>query len=52
VTIDGDTLSDGTVTLRHRDSMEQEKVTLDELVQVIQARSESWERPQPLAALE
>jgi len=52
VTIDGDTLSDGTVTLRHRDSMEQEKVTLDELVQVIQARSASWERPQPLATLE
>ena len=52
VTIDGDTLSDGTVTLRHRDSMEQEKVALDELVQVIHERTAAWERPVPQAGPE
>ena len=31
VTIDGDTMSDGTVTVRDRDSMQQEKVSVDRL---------------------
>ncbi|MFK7817417.1 MAG: glycine--tRNA ligase [Planctomycetaceae bacterium] len=32
ITIDGDTMSDGTVTIRDRDSLEQEKVPFDEVV--------------------
>ena len=35
VTIDGETLSDGTVTLRERDSMEQRRVKPDELVDLV-----------------
>ncbi len=31
VTVDGQTLTDGTVTVRHRDSMQQERVALDKL---------------------
>ena len=32
ITIDGDTMSDGTVTIRDRDSLEQEKVPFEEVV--------------------
>lgn len=35
ITIDHDTLEDNTVTVRHRDSMEQERVTVDELTAYI-----------------
>ena len=35
VTIDGETLSDGTVTLRERDSMEQRRVKPEELVDLV-----------------
>jgi glycyl-tRNA synthetase len=31
ITVDGETLSAGTVTVRHRDSMQQERVALDRL---------------------
>ena len=31
ITIDFDTLEDGTVTIRDRDSMEQERIKIDEL---------------------
>ncbi|MDE5610091.1 MAG: hypothetical protein K2I66_06895, partial [Bacteroidales bacterium] len=31
VTVDSDTLSGNTVTVRHRDSMEQERVSVDRL---------------------
>ena len=38
ITIDFQTLEDGTVTLRDRDSMEQERVHLDKLVKTFQER--------------
>ncbi|MCL1796651.1 MAG: glycine--tRNA ligase [Clostridia bacterium] len=38
VTIDFDTLNDGAVTVRHRDSMEQERVPRDQLRQYIEER--------------
>jgi glycyl-tRNA synthetase len=46
VTIDGDTLEKGTVTLRHRDSMEQETLPAGELVAAIRERIDSWTRPE------
>ena len=38
LTIDGDTMHDDTVTLRDRDSMDQERVAADQLVSVLQQR--------------
>ena len=38
ITIDGDTLSDKTVTLRDRDSLEQIRVKLDDVVEEIESR--------------
>ena len=38
VTVDGDTLTDGTVTLRYRDTMEQERVPIDKLREIIEDR--------------
>ncbi len=38
VTIDGDTLADGTVTLRDRDSLEQSRLPMSEVVDEIQRR--------------
>ena len=35
ITVDGESLSDGTVTLRERDSMEQRRVSPDEVVSII-----------------
>ncbi len=35
ITVDNDSIDNGTVTIRHRDSMEQEVVVIDELVQWI-----------------
>lgn len=35
ITVDHDTLSDGTVTIRHRDSMEQQRVAIDDLKSII-----------------
>ena len=32
ITVDFDTLEDGSVTLRHRDSMEQERMTMEDLL--------------------
>ena len=32
VTVDFDTLEDGCVTIRHRDSMEQERIAIDQLL--------------------
>jgi glycyl-tRNA synthetase len=46
VTVDGQTLEDGTVTLRDRDSLEQERVPADELGDLLTARlEESWRSP-------
>jgi glycyl-tRNA synthetase len=35
ITVDHDTLKDNTVTIRHRDSMEQERVNIDDLQKII-----------------
>lgn len=35
ITIDHQTLEDGTVTLRHRDSMEQKRVSVDEVERIL-----------------
>jgi glycyl-tRNA synthetase len=46
VTIDHQTLEDGTVTVRDRDTLAQERVAIDELPAVLGARlATPWERP-------
>ncbi len=50
VTVDGDTLQDGTVTLRERDSMSQERVPADQLVAILEERIAAWRRPEPAPA--
>jgi glycyl-tRNA synthetase len=46
VTVDGQTLEDGTVTLRDRDTLEQERVPADELGELLTARlEEPWTTP-------
>jgi len=46
VTVDGETMTDGTVTLRERDSLKQERVPADELVPMLTARlAEDWVSP-------
>lgn len=45
VTVDGQTLQDGTVTLRDRDSMAQERVHRDELAAVLERKIAAWRRP-------
>ncbi len=35
ITVDHDTLKDNTVTIRHRDSMEQERVKIEDLREII-----------------
>ncbi|HEX2467012.1 MAG TPA: glycine--tRNA ligase [Solirubrobacterales bacterium] len=46
VTVDGQTLEDDTVTLRDRDSLEQERVPADELADLLAARlEEPWTSP-------
>ena len=44
VTVDGDTLADDVVTVRHRDSMEQERVKVDELVGYLYQAIGAWTR--------
>ena len=46
VTIDGDTLEDDVVTVRHRDSMEQDKVKVSELAAFIDQAIRDWKRPE------
>jgi glycyl-tRNA synthetase len=46
VTVDGDTLTDGVVTVRDRDSMEQVKVEVDKLVPWLFEAMSSWTRPE------
>jgi len=45
ITVDGDTLREDFVTVRHRDSMEQERVAVKDLVGHLYAANESWKRP-------
>jgi glycyl-tRNA synthetase len=44
VTIDGDTLADGTVTVRERDTMDQERVGAAGLEAHLRDRVQSWKR--------
>ncbi|MCA8942799.1 MAG: glycine--tRNA ligase [Planctomycetes bacterium] len=44
VTVDGDTLADGTVTVRDRDSMTQERIAADEIVGSLKQRVADWKR--------
>ncbi len=43
ITVDGDTLADGTVTLRDRDSMEQERIPVENVRRVIEDRIAAWQ---------
>ena len=45
VTVDGDTLSDDIVTVRHRDSMEQDKVAIGALGEYLRTAIRGWKRP-------
>ena len=45
VTIDGETLKNDVVTVRHRDSMAQESVKVTELEAYLRAAMRSWKRP-------
>jgi glycyl-tRNA synthetase len=38
ITVDGETHVSGTVTIRHRDSMQQERVSLDRVGEYVKAR--------------
>lgn len=42
VTIDYESVTDNSVTLRERDTMAQERVSIDRLVEVIQAKIKNW----------
>lgn len=44
VTIDYDTLTNHTVTIRHRDKMEQERVSAENLVRYIEEKFENWNK--------
>ena len=44
VTVDGETLDDGTVTLRDRDAMTQDRVNPDQLVAILKERIANYER--------
>ncbi len=46
VTVDGDTLADGVVTVRDRDSMEQVKVEVSQLVPWLLEAMSNWTRPE------
>ena len=45
VTVDGDTLKDDVVTVRHRDSMEQDRVKVPELAAWLGQAVRTWKRP-------
>ena len=46
ITVDGQTLEDGTVTLRDRDSLEQERVQAEEIAERLAAKlAEPWQSP-------
>ena len=40
ITVDHQSLEDNTVTIRHRDSMEQERVALEEVERIIQEKTD------------
>ncbi|HYE94928.1 MAG TPA: glycine--tRNA ligase [Rubricoccaceae bacterium] len=43
LTVDGQTLEDGTVTLRDRDSMQQERIPAERAVEALQGRIDAWQ---------
>ena len=47
VTVDGNTMSEDVVTVRHRDSMEQDKVAIADLRAYLEEASRNWVRPTP-----
>jgi glycyl-tRNA synthetase len=47
ITVDGDTLSEDVVTVRHRDSMEQENVPVADLREYLEEASRRWVKPTP-----
>ena len=50
VTIDGETMEDGTVTLRERDTMSQERVPLGELSSLLEEKIAGWTPLERVAA--
>ena len=50
VTIDGDTLAEDVVTVRHRDSMEQDRVPVGELRSHLEGAVHDWKRPEGAAS--
>ncbi|MCB1102609.1 MAG: glycine--tRNA ligase, partial [Kiritimatiellae bacterium] len=42
ITVDFQTLEDNTVTLRHRDSMKQDRMPISEVAQVIDSAIRGW----------
>ncbi len=44
ITVDGETIQNGTVTVRDRDSMQQERVPADDLEQELRRRMAAWKR--------
>ena len=44
ITIDGDTLEDGTVTVRHRDSLDQDRVPAETLAHFLGDAMAAWKR--------
>ncbi|MEP7226112.1 MAG: His/Gly/Thr/Pro-type tRNA ligase C-terminal domain-containing protein [Gemmatimonadales bacterium] len=38
ITVDGDTITGGTVTVRHRDSMQQERVGMDRVAEYVKEK--------------
>ena len=49
ITVDGDTMSGDIVTVRHRDSMEQEQVKIADLRTYLDEAMHTWKRPEPVA---
>ena len=50
LTVDGESASDGCVTLRERDSMEQQRVPIANLVEIMHGAIAAWQRPEPVAS--
>jgi len=44
ITIDFDGLEDNSVTIRHRDTMVQERIPADKVAEVMRAAMKSWKR--------
>lgn len=49
LTVDGETAEDGCVTLRERDSMEQQRVAIEDIIPVMHKCIASWRRAEPVA---